>query len=155
MADQVRKDAKVRALELNPDSPPSVIDWWLNRQGELDRPGHGALGTSLRPYQLTGPFPSWQWLSADVMPGLWRHFADSRGKLKELGAAAEEDNDGSAVKHLRELTWRTGNGPLQFVSPLNVDTGFDTGSRKTVLGDACELFDIYYPFPNREEHARD
>jgi len=144
LADDVRQSAKRRAMEDNDVNPPSAIDWWVNRQGATIRPAPAFDGSTQRPYLLSDGNISWTWLDETALPGVWNAFGESRGKLKDLLAAAEEGSGGAAVRRLLTLRPLDDREKLDFVEPMfDGETGFSNSG--TPIIDFGELFDLHYP----------
>jgi hypothetical protein len=171
LADSVRASAKKRAEEIKSlegrESPPSTLDWWINRQGDMERSDPVFGGASLKPYVVyekdapEGAIP-WERLQNRMLPGLWKTFGDSRNKLKDLLAAVEEGQEGAGVRQLLQLRpIETDQGgprrPFAFLgSDFNAETGFAMlgKSKATPLLDAGELFDIHFPFAEAPDKER-
>jgi hypothetical protein len=169
LAEEVRMKAKKRAIEAkdsDEDPAPSTLDWWLNRQGALERPKDLFEGASMKPYLLKAPEFSdaldWTTFDAQIMSGMWRTFADSRNKLKDLLAAAAKGEQGAFVRRLLQLRPLEGGATLDFL-PKGFDklTGFSSG--ETPLLDSAEVYDIHYSLtaglhthtpPQPEEEAK-
>ncbi|BDI31522.1 hypothetical protein CCAX7_35730 [Capsulimonas corticalis] len=159
LSNKVRSAAKKRSLEAQSRSgdqeASSALDWWINRQGSLNRQGEADFNSTLRPLIFNG-VPSagertWRDFDEVILPGLWRLFKSRRNKLKDLMAAAEEDDRGAAVARFLALRPIKMDGrrierPFGFLdAPFSPETGFSPG-RRTPLLDAAELFDLHYPF---------
>lgn len=175
-----KKAAVDTAAERSELHPPSTIDWWMNRQGDMKRPeplrqSQGKALTTLKPYHLREPrgkTPSWEhventWLGSTS--GLWSVFATQRNKWKDIVAAAEHDPRAlGLLLALRpvENPCAPGQGCLSplgsaFLAPLPValqltdhpGDGFDE-SGQTPLLDLGEIFDMHYPFSEVQEGAK-
>jgi hypothetical protein len=84
---------------------------------------------------------------------MWKQYAGSRNKLKDLVAAAEESPE--AVGRLLAMRPLEEDGKplrrLEFLPDGFVpETGFYPGSKRTPLVDAGELYDIHVPYPKRD-----
>jgi hypothetical protein len=144
--------------------PPSAIIWWLNRQGSMDMPGAEedkkfTPTPSIKPYLLK-PLDSdngnrwhqnWQWMEEIVLgtveseAGLWKKFGDSRNKMKDLVAAAEEDEDGAGIDRLFRLRPMEGDlNPLKWLK-AEMRTHYMDNHLCAALLDAAELYDIHFP----------
>jgi hypothetical protein len=151
MAEEVRRSAKKKAVKNNRDQPRSYLDWWVNREGALQR---AVRLSSVKPVPLVTDASNsgevgWQEMEHTVLAGMWRQFGDSRNKLKDLIAAAE-DGPG-AVEAL--LAAR----PVPEAALGCLPSGFGSMSGflqdSTPLIDAGELLDIHFPFGRPEEPA--
>jgi len=161
LSESVRKAAKKASTLMHKDkmnnegNPPSYLDWWLNRQGAMERPEPAFPGATQKPYPLhTTEYAlfSWETLETDVLPGMWSQFASARNKLKDLQAAAET-GDPAAVRRQMELRPVAVAGhenpltTLTFVAPFQAESGFNVIGDSTILLDVIELYDIHFPFP--------
>lgn len=87
----------------------------------------------MKPYLLKAPaFSSeldWATFDAQIMGGMWRTFADSRNKLKDVLAAAAKGEKGAFVQRLLLLRPLDGGANLDFL-PDSFDklTGFASGN---------------------------
>lgn len=156
LAEMTRNRAKRRASEAVSDTPhmtpPSAIDWWVNRQGELERPEPPFPKASCKPYLLHRDSPGQAMLDVaefeQVIWGLWRTFHSSRNKLKDLLLAASQGERGNAVRRLLQMRPLPNGAQLGFLPHgFDPETGF-LGA-ETLLLDAAELFDIHYPLSMR------
>jgi CRISPR/Cas system-associated protein Cas10 (large subunit of type III CRISPR-Cas system) len=150
LSDDVRQVAKKLSAETKNNEglviSPSCIDWWLNRQGALERE---EIRYSLRPYLMTGDV-SWEQFEEKVLPKFWDVFGKSRNKLKDLLGAAEQGKH--AVE--RMLTMR----PIDKMNELKnampemyrKDALFSDEEKHTPIVDAGEIFDIHFPYPSKE-----
>lgn len=179
LAEAVRKKAKLQsASDSNKKQPNSALSWWVNRQGEVDMPEPLYGGASQKPYLLheAGESISLDILLDDVMPTLWNEFSGkpsqsnsnqaennddsvknedgSRSLFKSLLAAAEVDPHGKEVERLlvlrSEVSKVDANPFRNLPTPYNSGTGFGIGRQGTLLLDAGELFDLYFPLKGAE-----
>ncbi|MGO8670457.1 MAG: Cas10/Cmr2 second palm domain-containing protein [Capsulimonadaceae bacterium] len=105
LAGIVQDAAKERAYKVSLLNPASAINWWVNRQGAMERPEPPFKGASMRPYLLNGDAHpqtsagiSWSWMEDIMLPEMHFWFDSSRNKLKNLLEAAEEGSGGAAVR---------------------------------------------------------
>ncbi len=150
LSEEVRQKAKKRSAKTKTtewlDISPSCIDWWLNRQGALERE---EVRYSLRPYLMSGD-EGWEQFEEKVLPAFWEVFGKSRNKLKDLLGAAEQNKH--AVE--RMLTMR----PIDKINELKnampdrfrKDTLFSDDGSFSPIVDAGEIFDIHFPYPSKE-----
>ena len=160
MAEAVRKSAKKLSAEHSHEGKPSpsVVSWWLNRQGEMEMPERLFKGASQKPYLLHAQEqdePTIESFTQKALPALWNAFKDSRSLFKNVLEAACEGQEGVSVKRVLGLRSRssgvTDEKPFSGLpEPFNTESGFDSGGRGTVLLDAGELFDLYFPFQKGE-----
>jgi hypothetical protein len=148
MAAEVQKNAKVKAAAGG--TPRSTIDWWLNRSGATTRPEPLYGGASQKPYLIDGVGITWQWLER-ALQGTWSLFGESRGKFKDLLAAAESGDGRSAVDRLLKLRPLDGEASLEFLGKHFQPNWFDNNG--TPLLDIGEIFDVHFPIfpPNSED----
>jgi hypothetical protein len=145
LAEEVRVRAKRRATaEAGSSTPPSCIDWWVNREGALhctERKG------SCKPYRLrTDPGAEadvgWDLLESRVLAGLWSVLGGARNKLKDLAVAVETGP--ASVTELVKKRPLPGAG-LAACVPDGFDRATGFAADRTPLIDAVELFDIHFP----------
>jgi hypothetical protein len=166
LAGDVNKNAKKRAQESKNESEhkgsaPSALDWWINRQGDLQRPDPLFRGATMKPYVLHSEAAeagsmSWAELESIALKGLWELFRDSRNKLKDLISAAESDRAAGVLRLLRlrplEKDGKSKTDPFAFLGAhYKPETGFSPTNDNTPLLDAGELFDIHFPFHPEQE----
>ncbi len=135
--------------------PPSSLTWWLNRQGEMEIAEPTFKGATQRPYLLTGKSPSLFDLLNCALPTLWKEFGESRSLLKSIIEAAQAGADGEHVARALKLRSKSSNSTSDnpFASlqePFNTPTGFADGGLGTILLDAGELYDLYFPLEKGE-----
>jgi hypothetical protein len=156
LSEELRRNAKKKALESETDNhPPSAIDWWINRQGDMaapkrdHKPSIYAPSLTLKPYVAfrRGDPSEFTWEDLEVtIQGLWLRYGKSRNKLKDLMTAVEA---GGPAEVRRILTLR----PVGDHTTLDcldahfeIDDGFNSEETRTPLIDAGELFDIHFPY---------
>lgn len=153
LSEQVRQSAKVKAQETNPEQPSSALSWWVNRSGAMAHPKPLFDGSTRKPYLLDGEDDQFGWHELDekVMPALWQTFGSARNKLKSVLAAAEADDKGTSVRRLLQQRPLRGMAGRPVLNPFPwersepaTQSGFN-GSGQTMLIDAGELYDIYFP----------
>lgn len=155
LAETMQKAAKKKAVEISEEAPPSVIDWWVNRQGAMERPAPSYPGASLKPYPLHSggdPF-TFEVLEKEVLAGLTQTYADARNKAKDLLIAASEGR--ASVRRLLRLRPLPPGSDFGFIARaaraggalFAPEDGFEaTGGMRTPLIDAGEVSDLHFPF---------
>ncbi len=157
LSEKVRQSAKKYSAHVAAEDayPPSSLNWWLNRQGEMDIGAPAFKGATQRPYLLNGNSPNLNELLNGTLPLLWKEFRESRGLLKSIIEAAQAGADGEYVARALKLRSKSSNSitdnPLfKLPAPFNTETGFVVGGSSTILLDAGELYDLYFPLEEGE-----
>jgi hypothetical protein len=162
MAAAVQKPAKRKAADWKMHDedglPPSVIDWWVNRPGALER-SKGE--KTIKPYpvyrKVSGTELTLEDLRERILPEMEATFFDARNKLKDILAAAEEGPD--RVRRVLEMRPLPDGRSLRWLEPgFDPNTGFPkgegSGATRTPLLDAGEIYDVDLPFvPQQKETA--
>lgn len=162
MSEDVRKVAKKKSTEIGGDNLPSVLDWWINRQGAMERTKSDI---SMKPYLLhdnsnQSSEISWDKIDNAIMPAMWAAFDGQRNKLKDIIAAAEDGPEYiKKILNIRPLEKNeedeNGNkkkiSRLEFLPEQSQESGFNFGGKKTLLTDLGEIYDIHFPFPKQGE----
>lgn len=162
LAGKIRNRAKAMAYSLDSESPPSMIDWWINRDASLTLPEPFYPGASQKPYLLNKSEYSiyrsgisWPWME-NIQDSLQEFFADKHNKLKDMVSIAQQGENADEIKQLLKMPWNVNTDknkesedtyrplPEQY-APFDLETGYDYSGESTPIIDIGEIFDIYYP----------
>ena len=122
----------------------------------MELPASSFKGASQRPYLFYGTKFNLFDLLDDSLPTLWKEFNNSRGLFKSLIEAAQEGGNGEHVARSLRLRSPSSNSTSDnpfgsLPEPFNTPTGFAAGGLGTILLDAGELYDLYFPLEKGQE----